>query len=153
MERPVGEGLLDGADGSVARVADGFKDELLALAGFAADDAGPGDVVEDAVGLVDATPDIDQQEVAFLDFGGVVGGGLVVRVGAVGVDADVGAVFPDEICALHAVAEPLHHVEFGDFAGLALGGTQAAADFLPGFFEDFVDGLLRDGVAERSASR
>ena len=47
----VGEGLLDGGDGSVAGVADGFKDALLALAGFAADDAGPGDVVEDAVGL------------------------------------------------------------------------------------------------------
>ena len=111
-----GEGLLDGADRRVARIADDFEDELLAFGRFAADYAGPGDVVEDAVGIIDAAPDIDEEEVTLLDLGGVVGGGLVVRVGAVGVDADVGTVFPDEICALHALAQPLHHIEFGDFA-------------------------------------
>ena len=52
----LGEGVFDGADGGIARVADGFEDVLLVLGGLAADDAGPGDVVEDAVGLVDAGP-------------------------------------------------------------------------------------------------
>ena len=42
-----GEGLFDGGDGGVARVAYGFKDELLFGAWFAADDAGPCDVVVD----------------------------------------------------------------------------------------------------------
>ena len=51
-----GKSLLDGGDGGVAGVADGFKDELLAGGGLAADDAGPGDVVVDGVGLVDAGP-------------------------------------------------------------------------------------------------
>ena len=46
----LGEGLLDGCDGGVAGVADGFKDQSALLRGFAADDAGPGDVVEDAAG-------------------------------------------------------------------------------------------------------
>ena len=44
-----GEGRPDGADGGVAGVADGFEDELLAFGWLAADDAGPGDVVVDAV--------------------------------------------------------------------------------------------------------
>ena len=47
-----GEGVLDGCDGGVAGVADGVEDELLAVGGLAADDAGPGDVVVDGVGLV-----------------------------------------------------------------------------------------------------
>ena len=48
--RACGEGVPDGCDGGVAGVADGFEDELLAVGGFAIDDAGPGDVVEDGVG-------------------------------------------------------------------------------------------------------
>ncbi len=49
---------------------------------------------------------------------------------------------------LHAFAKPLHHVEFSDLAGLSLGGAQASANFLPALIENFVDGHLRDGVAD-----
>ena len=94
-----GEGLLDGGDGGIARMADGRKDESAPSLRFAADDAGPGDVVKDAAGLVETAPDIDEEEVAFADGRGVLGGGLVVLVGGVGVDADVGTVFPDETLA------------------------------------------------------
>ena len=73
-----GEGLLDSGDRGVARAADGVKDELLFLRGLAADDAGPGDVVEDAGRRVETAPDIDEEEVALADGRGALGGGLVV---------------------------------------------------------------------------
>ena len=142
------ERLLDGADGGIAGIAHGGEDELLAFGGFAANDARPGDVVEDGVGVIDAAPDVDEEEVAFLDFRRVPGGRLVVRIRAVGVDADVGSVFPDEAGALHAFAEPLHHVEFGDLPFTPIGGAQTAADFFPALLKDFVDGHLGDGVAD-----
>jgi hypothetical protein len=55
-------------DGGVAGVADGVEDELLALGGFAVDDAGPGDVVPDGLGLLASFgPDVDEDEVAGAD--------------------------------------------------------------------------------------
>ena len=107
----LGEGLFNGGDGSVAGVADGLKDELLPGAGLAANDAGPGDVVVDGAGLVDAAPDVDEDKVALADGGGELGGGLIVGVGAIGVDADVGAVLPDQAGAAHGFGEPHHHFE------------------------------------------
>src|ERR1019366_4928185 len=141
-----GEGLLDSGDGGVAGVADGFEDELLFGAGLAADDAGPGDVVVDGFWRVDTRPDVDEEEVAFADGGGVVGGGLVVGVRTVGIDADVGAVFPDETSAAHGFAEPLDVVELGVGCGAALRRAEAASDLLPSFGEEGVDGLLCDGM-------
>ncbi len=95
-----GEGFLHGFDGGVAGVADGGEDELLAVGGFAVDDAGPGDVVPDGGGVVgELAPDVDEDEVAGADGAGVGGGGLVVRVGGVGAGGDVGAVLPDEVRA------------------------------------------------------
>ncbi len=44
-------GALYGFDGGVAGVADGVEDELLAGGGFAAEDAGPCDVVPDGGGI------------------------------------------------------------------------------------------------------
>ncbi len=51
---PAGDGgwsaakaCFDDGDGGIAGVADGVEDALLAVGGFAADDAGPGDVVMD----------------------------------------------------------------------------------------------------------
>ncbi len=58
-------------------------------------------------------PDVDEDEIAVSNGEGMGGGGLVVGVGAVGADADVGAVFPDEVFAAHGFGEPLDHVEFG----------------------------------------
>ena len=143
-----GEGLLDGIDGCVAGVAHGLKDELLALGGLAANDSSPGDVVINAFGVVDLAPDVDEQEVAFFDFCGAFGGRFVVRVGAVGVDADVGSVLPDKVLA--AFMPSLSHCTMSNSVSLPclpLRGTQAAADLFPAFFKDFVDGFLSDGVA------
>ena len=95
------EGLLDGGDGGVAGGADYFKDVLLAGGGLAAYDAGPGDVIKDAGGLVETGPDVDEEEVAVADGVGLGGGGLVVGVRRVGVDADVGAIVEGEACAAH----------------------------------------------------
>ncbi len=71
---PAGDGVLgvkgglDDFDGGVAGVADGIKDELFALGGFAVDYAGPGDVVPDGVGAVGQLgPDVDEDEVAAAD--------------------------------------------------------------------------------------
>ena len=84
---------------------------MLALGGFAADDAGPGDVVADGGGVVgELGPDVDEDEVAGADGLGACGGGFVVRVGGVGAGADVGAVLPvDEAFARHGFAQKLHH--------------------------------------------
>jgi hypothetical protein len=70
-----GECLLDGGDGGVAGGADYLEDLLLAGGGLAAYDAGPGDVVEDAGGLIEAAPDIDEEEVAVADEDGTGGVG------------------------------------------------------------------------------
>ena len=73
---------FDRGDGGIARIPRRLEDLLLARRGRAADDAGPGDVVVDAGGRVNAAPDINEDEVALADRGGALGGGLVVRVGA-----------------------------------------------------------------------
>ena len=122
-----GEGALDAGDGGVAGFANGGEDLLFEGGGFAADYSGPGDVVEGAVGDVFASPDVDEEEVAVADGQAAFGGGLVVGVGAVGSDADVGSVFPDEVFAAHGFGEPLDEVEFGDVGGVAGGGMEDAA--------------------------
>jgi hypothetical protein len=66
--------------------------------------------------------------------------------GAVGVDADVGAVLPDQSFAAHGLAEPLHVVELGELAGTARRGAQPPADFAPAFGEEVVNELLRRRV-------
>ena len=70
-----------------------------------------------------------------------------MRVGAVGVDADIGPVLPDQAFALHGVAEELDHGELGELAGRAGGGTQSAADLAPGLLQNDVDGALGGLVA------
>src|SRR5262249_23742884 len=74
------ESFLHRADRRVTRVAYRFKDLLLALARFAANDAGPGDVVENAFSVIGPAPDVDEKEVALLNFGCSLSGGLVVGV-------------------------------------------------------------------------
>ena len=119
-----GEGLLDSGDGCVAGGADYVEYLLLAGGGLAADDAGPGDVVKDAGGLGRAGPDVDEEEVAVADGGGVGGGGLVVGVGGVGVDADVGAVVEGEAFAAHGFSQPDLEVVFGEGGGVGVGGAE-----------------------------
>jgi hypothetical protein len=131
----VGVGLGDGGDGGVAGVANGGEDELLALGGLAVHHAGPGDVVEDGVGLGgELAPDIDEDEVAGADGAGGFGRGLVVGVGGVGADGDVGAMLPGEAVGAHGGLEVLDH---GDLAGAR--GAGAAADLYEGFGEEGVD--------------
>ncbi len=68
----VGKGLFDGGNGGVAGVADGrSKTSLLAFVGFAANDAGPGDVVVERSRACRRAPQmIDEEEVAFLEWAG-----------------------------------------------------------------------------------
>ena len=117
-----GVGALDGVDGGVARVADGIEDELLAVGGFAADDAGPGDVVPDGggVGLLGLAgagqlgPDVDEDEVAVAQGARGLAGGLVVGVGGVGAGAAVGAMVGPEAGLDDLGVEELDDVELGD---------------------------------------
>ena len=98
-------------------------------------------------GLFTPRPDVDEHKIAFADGRGALGGRLIVRVGAVGVDANVGSVLPDQPFAAHGLAEPLHVIEFVIRAGAASAGAQTAANLLPAFGENGVDGPLRDAVA------
>ena len=71
-----------------------------------------------------------------------------MRVGGVGVDADVGAVFPDQALAAHGFAQPVHHVVLRKArAWLPEGGRRRRAISFQAFGDDGVDGALRDGVA------
>src|SRR5450755_3660762 len=55
----MGESILHQADGGIASLAHGVKDVMLALAGLAAHDAGPGDVVVAGAGRLLTGPDIN----------------------------------------------------------------------------------------------
>src|SRR6185369_3333294 len=74
--------------GGVAGARDVGEDLVLAVGGRGSTDAAPGDVGVDARRLLLLGPQVDEQEVAGLDGFAVAGTGLVVRIGAVGVDAD-----------------------------------------------------------------
>src|ERR1017187_10396072 len=72
------------------------------------------------------------------------GGRLIVRVGAVGVDADVGAVVPNQAFVAHGRTQPLHVVELGVWASAR---AHSAANHSPALGQNRVDGPLRDPVA------
>ena len=79
---------------------------MLAVGGFAIDDAGPGDVVPDGLGVVgEFRPDVDENEISAADGLGRGAGGFVVGVGGVGAYADVGAVLGDHVGALDGLLE------------------------------------------------
>src|SRR5436305_11094751 len=59
-----GKGSRDDSASRVPRVAHRVEDVLLALGRLAANDAGPGDVVITRCMLVEARPNIDQDEVS-----------------------------------------------------------------------------------------
>src|SRR5688572_29801300 len=132
--------FLHGAHANVARIAHDLEDLAMAIAGGLADEAAPGDVVEDGAGLDELGPDVEQNEVAFLD--GLRGGGtrLVVRVAAVRVHAHDGRVFGHQALAPEGLQDPLlHQVLIG--AAVA----HATADLLEALGHDAVD-LLARGV-------
>jgi hypothetical protein len=134
-----GEGLLDDGDGGVAGIADSVEDEVLAVGGFAVDDAGPGDVVPDGLGVVgELGPDVDEDEVAAADGFGGGAGGLVVGVGGVGADGDVGAVLGDHASLCDSALEEF---DDGEFVSAAV-GADAGADLAPAFGEDVVEAAL-----------
>ncbi len=130
-----GKGGFDILDGGIAGGGDGAEDVLLFFGWLAADDSGPGDVVVDGCFLVKAAPDVDEEEVAVFDGRAVPGGGVVVGVGGVLVDADVRAVLPGDSVGGHLVAEPFFQVVLGEF----IAGVELTADFSPGFFNDAIN--------------
>src|ERR1700722_8747154 len=92
---PLSKRLLHGGDGRVSRIPHGFKDQLLALRRFAAYNSGPGNVVEHTARFIEASPDVDEDKIAFADGSCFLSRRLIVRVGAVGIGAHVGAIFPN----------------------------------------------------------
>lgn len=154
-----GEGLFYGGDSGVAGGGDGGEDFLFDFCGLAADDGGPGDVVVDAgdrdfIGLallrrgftrralgwvVEAAPDVDEEKVAVFDLSTVLGGGVVMRIRRVLVDADVRAVLPGDALRAHLVAEPFFEVVLGEGGAGGRLGIETAADFKPGFGDDAVN--------------
>jgi len=85
-----GEGLFDQGDRCVAGLGDDLEDGGVLLGDGLADEADAGQVAVDAAGPVHLGPEVDQDEVALADLGVAAGHGLVVRVAAVGADADDG---------------------------------------------------------------
>ena len=142
----LGVGALDDFDSSVAGIAHGVEDELLAGGGVAMDDGGPGDVVPDGFGVGlrgiggagELGPDIDEDEVAGAKGAGRLAGGFVVGVGGVGSGAAVGAVIRPEAGLRHFGEEEGDDVELGD-GGI---GAKAFADVFPAGGEDGVEAAL-----------
>src|SRR5512143_1433497 len=83
-----GDALADALDAGVAAVADDFEHLLDLGPRVGAAEAGPGDVVEDRVRILELRPHIDQDQVAGTDGGAPGRSGLVVRIGCVGIHAD-----------------------------------------------------------------
>ena len=92
----------------------------------------PGDVAVDRVRRLRLRPQVDEQEVAALDEGALLGGGLVVGIGGVGVDADVGIALRPQAGTVEGLEDELLDVELADRRA----GLQARADEREGLLDD-----------------
>src|SRR5579863_10497258 len=84
-----GKRLLHGSDSRIPGLRNGGEDLALSFAGLAPDHSGPGDVVEAGSRAVHASPDVNEQEIAFADGLRECGRWFVMGVGAVGIYGDV----------------------------------------------------------------
>src|SRR5215472_7709745 len=136
-----GIGLFDFGDGSIPGLFDDGEDVLFVVAGLAAYDAGPGDVVPDGVRAVGQLgKDVDEDELAVHDGRVERVGGLVVGVSGVGAGGAVGTVVGPEALALHAVPE-----ERDDFVLVGVtGAADAIGDVLEAGAKDAVQAFLRN---------
>ncbi len=138
LEAPHGlvrEAAAHQVPGGVAAAGHDVENLLLAVGGRGVADADPGDVRVDARGRLLLGPQVDEQEIALADGRGAVRPGLVMRIGAVGVDAHDGVRLGPQAGMVEGVQDEALDGVFVDLVAL----PQGVGHTIEGFEGDAVE--------------